>query len=297
MAINRLQLVTIDGVQTDCAGLTVWWGLCKLIQCSRLSTAWQLAGLPMDVLPPPPSPTAVLCRTMNQLFQDRSTLVKPVSGKEGSYAVLPKGSDGSNNPEYTTSWTASIKKLPVTKPGVPPEEELVIDSRCPSKAADQLEIMFDSNMGTYGSIEQSQLMTNVVRWLRGARLHQGGKLYFLPPDKVADWRRVEATLKQSTRIELFEIPALPAQSAMKAVLHAIKQEAEDAAIELEEDVASSAGKATRPATLQRRRDAAKEMRDKLTYYEGFLGQEMTALKDRLEAIELAKVKADILEAF
>lgn len=292
MGQTRMSLVTIDGVATECAGLTVWWQLCRKVECARFEKAWQLSGLPQDVLLAPPSSVAVLERTMTQLFSDRQTIVKPVKGQEGFYAVLPKGVDGSNLPEYKTEWTAGIKKV---LRGSNTEEVLEISSSCPVKTADQLETMFDCNLDTFGSREQSQLMTGVVRWLSGARLQQAGKLYFLPPDKVESWRKVEGVLQAASGITTYEIPALPAKSAMKAVLHAITSEAKDVAMELEEELSGFLRKGTsRQATLDRRRETAEEMRDKLSYYESFLGEQMTELKDRLDKIALACVKSDLV---
>lgn len=292
MGQMRMSLVTIDGVATECAGLTVWWQLCKKVDCVRFEKAWYAAGLPTSVLQAPPSAVAVLERTMGQLFSDRQTIVKPVQGKEGSYAVLPKDTDSSNNPLYQTAWTASIKR--VAGAGGKFEDVLEISSSCPSKAADQLETMFDCNLDTYGSREQSMLMTGVVRWLSGARLQQAGKLYFLPPDKVEDWRKVETALHAASGIQTFEIPALPAKSAMRAVLHAITNEATDVAMELEEEIKGFKAKGSRAATLLRRRDVAVEMQQKLSYYESFLGESLTELKDRLEKIALGCVKTDLI---
>lgn len=248
------------------AGAIVWWRLSGSTSHDHLQKVFDRHGQSVDLLPGTCGPSTALTRAMADHGSKRK-LVRPLADK--GRAIVAESAHEADL-DYTIQVRARLDEhdQPVFDP---PTHPLVPELR---KAwHDHLGLVSADDAGTW--------LVKVVTRLGGVRLRDTGGVYFIPHDVVATWDALVAAVHEATGHRVNSVPALRTEDAVSSILDALQQEAEKAALEMEEELAE--GNLT-PKMAGRRQTRAERLEEKVARYEGLLGQSVEGLRARLERL-------------
>jgi hypothetical protein len=119
-------------------------------------------------------------------------------------------------------------------------------------------------------------------------LRPSGGFYFVPKTDVPRWRALMGAMHASTSYRLYEIPAMPADETVEAILDAIIREAKQEADTIGADLRSGELGAR---ALDSRAARAEACAAKVERYEELLGRRIEDCREQLEQLGAASVTA------
>lgn len=270
--------VVVTEDSTACGGV-VWWLLSGLTDWGQLGQLWQAAGLAADLLPSVVSPDAALTRAMADL-RAQHRLVRRLPDKSG-WAVVEEIAVPGNDLDYSVGLKVKLD------------------------AGDQLEFPPDARQNDVDLVRAAHLRylsamttTDVSQWLvkladgMGAvQLRRGGGIYFVPQKHMDTWRRYAAVVEKASNHQVWCIPAMRTNEAVKAVLAAVAAEAEAGAEKLEQVLGDGSCGAV---ALANRADEVGGIKAKVTAYEELLGVSLDALRERLDRLRASLAAAALV---
>jgi len=225
--------VTDDMVKAGMAGASVSWELVDEVDHEDL--CFRLKGAGLTHSPEPSTPAAALSRVMNDLYANRSCLVRTVPNPNGTkqpaYGVLPRKDDKEKNKvAFIESWACGIDK---DSSG---SASLFFSESAPYEEREALEVLFPAACATLGRLELSCWLTAFVKaYLRGVPTVGGAGTYFICPDEVPVWRKLRDLLKVYG-IRLYEIPAMKSEQALECIIESVRRFTASACEELQVDL-------------------------------------------------------------
>jgi hypothetical protein len=270
-SVSNPNVIAVQGMDADSVGGIVFWRLSGSVLFDDLDDAWRAAGITGLPFPGLTRPHAALARAVGEVA-DRSDLVRPLRAGDERGVVLVREVYSAGRPTYA------------------PEAEFTLDKGtgvlvCTSQDAGllaQVRRAYDYALCTLTQSDVGAWLVQVCHVLHAVRLRDTGGVYFVPRERMAQWRAVAAVMRAATACTLYEIPALRTDEAVSAVLDAVRREADelvhDMRAELKEQAPGTQYSKRQLATRESRLEA---MRAKLAGYEQLLDVNMDAVRDKL----------------
>jgi len=263
------------------AGATIWWALSGTLHHQSVIDEWEAANLPPEWAPNPPAKGAALKRAL-MTMATRRTLVRPL-GKRGAYALVVESVQDLEIDHETTFKVTLEEGEETWEIKVSPENEPLLQ---------RIETEFYYYLQAMDTTDVSWWLTGLAKQLQAVSLRPRGGIYFLPRTKLELWRRIVGIIRKvSPSVEVFEMPTLSCDEAVRAVLSALTKEAEEAISGYEEDLIEEDLGAR---ALGNRVEKCKEMQQKLKTYEILLGGSMGTIAERLVELEGQLAAASLL---
>lgn len=269
-------IVAVTDAHRDTCGAVTWWKLSGEIELHGLSLAWSNAGLDADLLPPEPSPAKRIRRAVDKVARGMPGrhLVRPLAGQM-SWAIVDE--------------TATQKDL---------DYKVVLRARIDGELLDietqnveggaLLRVAYDHYGIHLTSNDISRWLLRTMDRMKAVGLRQGGGIYFVPQGRVAELRELAEILGGVSGHAVYEVPALKSEEAVRAILHAVLDEADQELGYIEGEVAErDLGK----KALKTREKRCETLLSKVGEYEQLLGKNMDGLRERTEGL-----KANIVAA-
>lgn len=266
-------VIAVQGMDADSVGAIVFWRLSGTVLFDDLDDAWRAAGITGLPFPGLTRPHAALARAVHDVAE-RSDLVRPLRTGEERGVVLVREVYSAGRPTYV------------------PEAEFTLDATgvlvCSSQDAGlfaQVQRAYNYALCTLTQSDVGAWLVQVCHVLHAVRLRDTGGVYFVPRERMAQWRAVAAVMREATACTLYEIPALRTDEAVAAVLDAVRREADELVhamrAELKEQAPGAQYSKRQLATRESRLEA---MRAKLTGYEQLLDVSMDGVRDQLTQV-------------
>jgi len=276
---NNHEIVVTENLGSACGAVT-YWSLSGTCDSDQLAAAWEAAGLNKKLLPALPSPSVAMRRALGEL-SERRRLVRPMAGHRGLALVRENASeeDLAHDIELRAKVNA-VGRLQVS----PPDHPL----------AEQLRAAYGRHLNELSHQDVSGWLCRMVHEVHATPLRESGGFYFVPPgEQLETWRKMTNALGSCSAHQVFELPAMHSEQAVRAVLAAVTREAAAEAAAMEAELAAEESLGRR--ALQTRERRCQAMVSKLGAYEGLLGGMLDDLKDRLGDLQ-AQIGAAALAA-
>jgi hypothetical protein len=262
--MTKPNLIAVPNAAPTTAGAIVYWRLSGGLDLDRLRAAWEAEQLDTRLLPEEPSPTVALRRAV-------STLKKPDTRIEATRAglvVLRRREVADGELEFDKRLTASVDIVGRIRVGFAADP---VDAETVTTA-------YDVACRTLVQADVSPWLATLMRDLKAVPLRDTGGVYFVPRFAGERFEAMLRALRAATGHVIAAIPAMDSGEAVAAVLDALQAEAETelATIrkELEEEQLGERALATRIRTTS-------SVEAKLSAYEGLLGSNLDALRERI----------------
>jgi len=268
-------IVAVTDAHADSCGAVVWWRLSGEVPVDRLAAAWQLRGLDPDLLPGEPSPAKRVRRAVDQVARARlgRHLVRPLVGPS-SWAVVDETATA-DDLDYRIAFRARLDG-----------DDLEVDG--PVQYAEQLRDAYEHHRAHLSSNDVSKWLLDAMARLRAVGLRQGGGIYFVPRDRVPELRTIASVLADVSGHEVYEVPALKSDEAVRAILHAVLDEADQELGRIGREMED--GELGERALKGRQRRCG-DLLDKVADYERLLGESMDGIRERVTGLQAEIVAA------
>lgn len=290
------RFVAVD--DPNVAGTLLGWSGEGQVTRLALAASFEAAGLSADLLPPLPELETILTRCLTRARPPGNfgkLQVRPV--ERGSLWAIVRETkvtvDGKRTLRHEVLFQASV--------GPGPAVQFTVET--PGENFAWLENAIRED---FAASHDNLSTTDVSSWLAGtlgARFNavqvlRGQRNYFVPADRAAAARAFVAAVMAASGYAFSDIPAMRAETAIKAFLAALERETLAAAEQIQADLAKKVAELAaldagdtvrRPAAMMARRlDAVAIMREKLTAYGEMFGRPAEAA-----ANAIARLKANI----
>lgn len=271
-------LLAVAGLQSEMAGIIVYWRLSGSVSHASFASAWTAEGLPADLAPSPVSVETAVHRAAKSLKQPGRLVWREKS---------------------TEAWTIAVN-------GRTEGEHVLhnIECRVGSRGGAWLEIQpanhpwaaeisdaFASYLDTLQAVDFSGwLVKQAERHHDAVSLRDTGGFYFLPPHAVPGWRRLSNVVNSNTDHKVYEIPAMHSDQAIDAVVDAVASEARALAEKMEAELLEGN---LGPRALEGRKSTCADVLAKIGRYESLLGRQLDTLRGRVEAIQAELVAGEL----
>jgi hypothetical protein len=258
------------------AGALTYWSLSGPMNPALLADEWELAD---ELLPEPPTPAVALARAMKG-SQGRHRLVRTLG--RGTHAVIAETVRGEDvDPEYSVDLKV---KLDVTgRPVCVPADH---------PAGPAIATAYQEHLKQCSAEDIGSWLCWLVRRFDGVALRESGGFYFIPPQRLDEWRAIVAALRAVSAHRVHVVPAMRTEEAVEAILAAVEAEATAAATAVEQELA---GEELGLRALQNRSTSLDALQSKVARYEATLGARIEGFRERLETLR-AGVAAATLRA-
>lgn len=283
-------LIAVPGMDENTCGAIVYWRLCGTLDVDRLDDVWSARGLDEELLPSMPEPRKALARAMKTIAEVTSegkSFVRPLRGVEDGFVIVHEAYvDG--RPLHTNGEEAQLTKIG----GV----EI---TKADEDTASMIMRAYTHHRNHITQQDMSGWLCRLVRMSHAVGLRDTGGIYFVPRTALTQWRLYVGAIRECSSNDMFEIPALKSDEAVRSVIDALKVEAEQEADEIEKAIndsidASSTGK-LHGKVAKHRTESAQKMSAKLRVYEELLGAALPELHGRLDALTARLGAAIMLE--
>lgn len=281
MAKNKSVIAVNEKIaQGGNVGAIVWWVLNGVVSYTKLIESLQASGLDEKLMPPPITADCALRRAA-KAQEERRFLARPL-GRGIGWAMVQERS--TEDGESLTHEVVCKVKLTDTEQMVatPADHPVVALVRADYEAA----------RDAYTPQDVSAWVVRVADSLRCLRLRERGGVYFVPADALPVWKGlVEAIRTAHGGHDLYEVPAMKSEEAVKAILDAVVREAEEEATQMQQELIDGdiGGKA-----LNGRADKVADIKAKVAHYEELLGVTQTALREKLDTLRADLTAAALL---
>jgi hypothetical protein len=260
--------------QMEEAGAIVLWHLNGEIDGELLKNAWISNGLDPDILPSMPSNETALRRTAMQ-YKEKRQLVRMLPNRSGWAVVGEVGSEGKLS--YHQLFDFTLDKDGGIVATVHDEQAFIA-----SGGAAKATAIFDASRAQLTHNDVSFWLARLVQNVDSIRLRDSGGVYFIPRNRLDEWRTFVAAIRAASSHVIYEVPALRSDEAVAAIIDSLTREAEEEAkgIETELDQGELGGRA-----IKSRAARCQAMSQKVSAYEELLGQSLDVLRERLEHLQ------------
>ena len=258
-------------------GAIVWWVLNGNIDHGSLVTALANAGIGAELMPPPVSADCALRRAV-KAQEEKRFLARPL-GRGTGWALVR---------ELVTEKGESLSHETVCKVKLT-EAESIEATPSDHPLAAEIRVGYDAARFAYTPQDISAWVVRVAESLHALRLREKGGVYFVPSNALPLWQSLVAAIRTAHGgHDLYEVPAMKSEEAVKAILDAVVREAEEEATSMRTELTDGAlgGRA-----LNGRADRCADIKAKVEQYEELLGVTQTALR-----AELDKLRSDLTVA-
>jgi len=288
MASNKQNLVGLtDALGGSASGLISMWHLSGMTSMVRLSQEWHARGLDPMLLPALPSSEVAVRRACNE--QDKPGYpVRPLKKTKGGAAtsayLLTREVRTEASADYDHSDDLVVRLLA--------DETLEFDSSYDKRIA-VIEADFQRFQCELVAQDVSHwLCARLIPNVRGLSMRDCGGVYFVPAEYRGTWEAMIEAVECSGAHLFFTNPAMPADRAVKYLLHCLEQDSDAIVSKVEEKMA---GGECGPLALRNQQDVLEGVRTRLTYWEGILGKSLINFGEKLERTK-ANLAAAVLAA-
>ncbi len=260
------------------------WTLRGASSYARISDAWAAAGLRVETVPQPPSPSAALGRAVKAVA-GKTVRVTPIPAVHGDGWVVSDdaGFDAEGLP------LPPAHRLRVNVEG----DNLVFEGLRGHSAeqpdAARIRAEYQAARTELSTTDCSSWITKLVRQHDGIPvLRDEGGVYFIPPTAANAWRVVVGAIETATKHVFGEFPAMRSDKAIDTILRALESETIKAAELIQADLAAAvAGEEKAPGVrgLSSKERVIADLRAKLARYEAMFGRPAQAACDALSRLK------------
>lgn len=260
------------------SGGAVFWSL-GATHRATLMDGLEAAGLGAFV-PPERTPKAALQDALNELFQDRITLIRPLEKRDAFAVVREKRGQTAN--QYDTMLTATVPEgsdLVIVEPG--PDGP-------PAEFGDKflaVQTAYAKFKGIMPGTAVATMLVAIVESMNGITLRPTGGFYWLPDEKLTRWEAI-AKIVEGSAIEssqMWVMRTAADESTLKAVHDSVISHIGGAATKIEAEIREGG---LGEKALTARAGASKELRRRLSEYERLLGTKLTDVAKQLADIDI-----------
>lgn len=256
------------------AGAIVMWTLHGPTKVEQLATAWNAEGLDPKLLPEVPTGATVLRRAV-QVLRDRDRIVHPTKGGFLVVGVRPAAVEGGDEEFDVLARVRLRYDAGDARSGV-----LDVHTH-DANLRNEVFAAWQQHEGVLATQDVSAWLASLVPSLDGVSLRSTGGVYFIPATQLEQLDRVVKAVRADTTHEIYRIPALAGDEAVRAILDSLSTEATEAVDAMFEDVSKGdLGDRARENRLART-DALEQ---KVARYTELLGVSMEGLTERLEQL-------------
>lgn len=255
------------------AGAIVLWHLSGEMDGEVLKAGWAMQGLDENMLPEMPSVELALRRTANQ-YKGPHRLVRTLPNC-GGYAIVDEVVEGGKlTYRQVFDFMNSGDGISVTVY----DEQALIDAGGVAQATN----LFERTKAMLNHQDASYWLSRLVRNVDSISLRDRGGVYFVPRNRLEEWRAYVAAIRASSSHMVYEIPALRSDEAVAAIIDSLTRESEDEAIAIEAELENGdlGGRA-----IKTRGERCEAMSRKVASYEQLLGRGLDTLRERLERLQ------------
>lgn len=261
-------------------GVVIYWSLAEWTDREALFNGWTKRG--HNKLVPEPRPAvAVLKDALLDVVGNARTLVRPLATKDGWAVVGEDRGEAENSYQPLFSVRVPEGTTEPTFTGCPSQRDLILEA-------------FRQHTGRFASCQVGTALVALLDKLGGTRLRPTGGVYWLPGDKVEEWREAMSVVEYSAvkgRTTGYSIEHPLDHEAVAAVHDAILAEVGTEARRLKQEIESGE---LGPRALETRKKEAAFLREKVVQYEDLLNVGMDKLKQQLEGIEQTTAVSTLL---
>jgi hypothetical protein len=288
-----MNIVAVQGMESGVAGAIVWWSLHGDTNVVDLEEAWTCLGGDERYVLAPPSLETALYRAAQSCANTTRELVRPVMRNQAwDFQIERVAADGDDRKlEYTTAVRLRVTRVT--------DEAGKVLSKHPAihPTAPEFNALAGKIEGAYAHQRTQLQPADVSGWLlwllnshvNAVGLRDRGGFYFVPKDRLPQWRMVVEAVKQASQHQMFEIPAMQAEETVAAVLSAVRKEAEEAMGSIEAALLEDGEMATKSINAAERKLVA--VQAKVDSYVQLLGCDLPDLTERNLRLKGALVAA------
>lgn len=269
-------VIAIPDADQHLAGSMVFWSLSGKVDIAKLLEEWRARDLDESWLPELPTPEKAIRRAVKAQRAPRR-LIRPLGRRSGWCIVDEEVVDGGDDLAHTTE--LRVKLNAIRQVECLPEE---------GRMQDEIRARYWTVLNELSSSDVSSWLIRMVHKVMAVNLRpKTGGFYFVPQEKVELWKTIASALEASSACEVQGIPAMRAADAVRAVLSGINAETRGIVERMNEDIPKLGKRG-----LENRLEECEDVETKVKFYEGFLGQTLTDLRDSLKRLK-ASIAAGI----
>ena len=273
--VNELMIVKDDDV--DAAGATVWWRLSGTVLRETLVEQLEARGIAHR---PKTIEAETALRRAVSVLKGKRRLLRPL--RRGAWAIVEESLVlGADELKHWTGPTVSMDKI----------------GRCVVRNATQAEseavtAAYDRFFDELTTEDIASWLIDNVHRLGAVGLRDGGGIYYLPPDRLPEWRSlVDALSAASPAYKVYMVPTVRMTAdGMRAILDSLTAEV---MIDVEKVSDELALGDLGPKALDKRAADAGQLLAKVSRYEALLGTKLDELRKDVSELETAVVAAKL----
>lgn len=273
--VEKEFVVVAEGEEAT-AGATIWWRLHG--ECDRAKLVDELTARGIQHMPKVVEPETAIRRAVGCL-RGKRRLVRPLK-KRGSWAVIEEELDDVK--EKLKHWqgpTVSLDKI-----------GRAVFSNASAEEAQQVRAAYDRYLDVLDTADVSSWLISQAERLGAIGLREGGGIYYLPPQRMGEWRLiVEALSSAHPEHHVYMVPTVRmTQEGARAILDSLTYEIEQQVAKTKDEVISGD---LGVRALENRFDETNDLLRKVTMYEQLIEQPLQKLRDTI-----ASLSADVVAA-
>lgn len=290
----QTQVIAVEQDMAGSAGEITYIGVVGGLPYGPLTEAWGKAGLDPDLLPTPPTPLNALKRAMQAVKRSRRVLLRPLGGGIKGFALVRETADGRElDYDLPGIVRAEVKREgdgdnTVTTCTVEPASHEI---------ADQIKAGYEEGL----SVVANQMIGAWIWGTLASRCHavslrDHGGVYYIPPDRVQEWRTYCDVITSVSQVCVYHVPAMKSEDAVDAILAALNAEAEESIKRMAEEVSATDDSALGGRALVTRGRKSKDIREKVKHYEALFSRALPELQTQLDELDADIASAILLTA-
>lgn len=278
------KIIAAPGATIESAGALTYWSLTGETDHAKLSAELIDLGIERGELPPLPSPAVAFYRAVQRQGKVQHPafrrFVRQSKKERHTYHIVDETEDDAGL-NLGVNLKVALKVGNVVHG----------QGDDPSGLTEQITKDYMRALVTLTHNDVSAWLTKRVNDCDCLSLRPSGGFYFIPRTSLQRWRKIVRALHQTTPFRVFEIPAMPADETVDAVVDAMLREANAEIEQVQADVQGGELGAKALTTRARRCEA---MAQKVERYETLLDRRLEDISDKLEMVRAASVAAALV---
>jgi hypothetical protein len=225
-----------------------------------------LSGL----MPKQQTPKAVLNAALVALYANKTTLIRPLSKKNGFTVVSEDRGQDENR--YDSRYTFEVD-----------DDGNVSSPSAPWAEVCRVRDQYKKSAGVVPAKAITNLLTTAVSRLSGIPLRESGGVYWIPRDKLDDWATYARIVEKAGTGTMVHVMQTAADaSSLRAIKEGILADIQSDVDQIMKDIETGD---LHEAALEAREARADSLRKRLLEYEGILGE---TLGDMRKVLDITK---------
>jgi hypothetical protein len=276
---NAANVVAVSSEMVQQPGGIIWWRKAGAIPYEKFVAAWTAAGFDEKLLGKSCGPEKALRRAVDA--QKEKGRIRRKAPQGGWLIKASKLDMARNDEDLITELKVHLDDLGRLHCEPP-------DHRC----AAEIQASFDAALSVITAEDMTDLLTGLVEHLGGVTMREGGGVYFIPPASMPTWTQMVAVIQGISAHRIYKADAMRLNDIMDAILAGMQDEVLQATKRMEKDLAEER---CGSRGLRNRAQECERIEEKIGGYEKLLGTSLTAIHDKMEALQ-ANIAAAILQA-